>query len=58
MRSMAIMLNFARLLPAVIAELLQQPLPNGYLDYLRHKLRDAAPAPSAGVPKNTLSRDR
>ena len=42
----------------VIAELQQQPLPDGYRDYLRLKLRDAHNATPAGVQKNTFSRDR
>ena len=42
----------------VIAELLQQPIPDGYGDYLRLKLRAAANAPPADVQKNTFLRDR
>jgi len=42
----------------VITELQQNPLPEGYLDYLRLKLRDAAKALPAGVQKNTFSDDR
>ena len=42
----------------VIAELQQQPLPNGYLDYLRLKLRNAANASPADVQKKTFSDDR
>ena len=41
----------------IIAELQQQPLPNGYLDYLRLKLRKIAKSPAA-VQKNTFSDDR
>jgi hypothetical protein len=43
---------------SVIAELQQQPMPEGYLDYLRLKLRRAEAAPSTGVQKNTFSDDR
>lgn len=42
----------------VIAELLQQPLPDGYRDYLRLKLRTAANDSPAAVQKNTILRDR
>jgi hypothetical protein len=42
----------------VIAELQQQPLPDGYLDYLRLKLRTVSKTLSADVQKNTLSDDR
>jgi hypothetical protein len=42
----------------VIAELQQQTLPDGYLDYLRLKLRSAAQARPAGVQKTTFSDDR
>lgn len=42
----------------VILELRQNPLPDGYLDYLRLKLRNAANNPSADVQKNTFSDDR
>ena len=42
----------------VIAEIQQQPLPDGYRDYLRLKLRDAANATPAGVQKTTFLRDR
>src|SRR5688572_31879076 len=38
----------------VITELMQQPLPDGYLDYLRLKLRSAANVPSSPVQKNTF----
>jgi len=42
----------------VIDELLNQPLSEGYLDYLRLKLRNVAARLPAPVQKNTLSRDR
>lgn len=42
----------------VITELQQQPLPNGYLDYLRLKLRNVANQSSAAVQKTTFSDDR
>ena len=42
----------------VITELQQQTLPDGYLDYLRLKLRSAAQARPAGVQKTTFSDDR
>ena len=42
----------------VIAELLQQPIQDGYRDYLRLKLRTAANDSAAAVQKNTLLRDR
>lgn len=42
----------------VIAELLNQPLPDGYLDYLRLKLHNVAARLPAPVQKTTLSRDR
>jgi hypothetical protein len=42
----------------VITELQQNPLPDGYLDYLRLKLRNAAKALPADVQKNTFSGDR
>jgi hypothetical protein len=42
----------------VITELQQNPLPDGYLDYLRLKLRNAAKALPADVQKNTFSDDR
>lgn len=38
----------------VIAELQQQPLPAGYLDYLRLKLHTLGKAPPAEVQKNTF----
>lgn len=41
----------------VIAELKEETLPDGYLDYLRLKLRDATNASPAGVQKNTFLRD-
>jgi hypothetical protein len=43
---------------SVIAELQQQPMPDGYLDYLRLKLRRAEEALSTDVRKNTFSDDR
>jgi hypothetical protein len=42
----------------VITELQQTPLPDGYLDYLRLKLRNAAKGSPADVQKNTFSDDR
>jgi hypothetical protein len=42
----------------VITELQQQPLPEGYLDYLRLKLRNASNTPPAEVQKSTFSDDR
>jgi hypothetical protein len=42
----------------IIAELQQQPLPHGYLDYLRLKLRSVSKALPAEVQKNTFSGDR
>jgi hypothetical protein len=42
----------------VITELQQNPLPDGYLDYLRLKLRNAAKEPPGQVQKNTFSDDR
>ena len=42
----------------VITELQQNPLPDGYLDYLRLKLRNAAKDSPADVQKNTFSDDR
>ena len=42
----------------VIAELLQQSLPDGYCDYLRLKLRSATNESPAAVQKNTFLRDR
>ena len=42
----------------VIDELLNQPLPEGYLDYLRLKLRNAAARLPAPVQKTTFFRDR
>jgi hypothetical protein len=42
----------------VIDELLQQPLPDSYLQYLRLKLRSVSSSPSAAVQKTTLLRDR
>ena len=49
--------SLAYFLP-VIAELQQQPLPNGYLDYLRLKLRNAANALPSHVQRSTFSDDR
>jgi hypothetical protein len=42
----------------IITELQQQTLPDGYLDYLRLKLRSAAKTLPADVQKNTFSDDR
>jgi hypothetical protein len=42
----------------VIDELQQQPLPEGYLDYLRLKLREATKQAPNGVQKTTDSEDR
>ena len=42
----------------VIAELQAHPVPVGYLDYLRLKLRQAATALPADVQKSTFSDDR
>jgi hypothetical protein len=42
----------------VITELLQQTLPDGYLDYLRLKLRSVAKTQPADVQKITFSDDR
>ncbi|HVP47037.1 MAG TPA: hypothetical protein VMT32_10660 [Bryobacteraceae bacterium] len=42
----------------VIAELQQQPLPAGYLDYLRHKFHQAANALPNDGQKKTFSDDR
>ena len=42
----------------VIDELLNQPMPEGYFDYLRLKLRKVTPRLPAGVQKKTFSRDR
>jgi hypothetical protein len=42
----------------VIAELRQQPLPEGYLDYLRLKLRGLSHGQPANVQKKTFSDDR
>ena len=42
----------------VITELQQQPLPDGYLDYLRRKLRSAAKGLPNDVQKSTFSDDR
>lgn len=42
----------------VIDELLQNPLPDSYLDYLRLKLRSLSSNPSAAVQKSTFSLER
>ena len=42
----------------VIEELQQQPLPDGYLDYLRLKFRKLSPPARPDVQKNTFSDDR
>jgi hypothetical protein len=42
----------------VIAELQQQPLPAGYVDYLRLKLRTLSRSLPADVQKTTFSGDR
>jgi hypothetical protein len=42
----------------VIAELQQQSLPDGYLDYLRLKFRDLVQTRPKGVQKKTFSDDR
>ena len=42
----------------VIDELQQQPLPDGYLEYLRLKLQQAAKGQSKHVQKTTFSDDR
>lgn len=49
--------SLAYFLP-VIAELQQQPLPDGYLDYLRLKLQRHSPANRPAVQKTTFSDDR
>jgi hypothetical protein len=49
--------SLAYFLP-VIDELQQQPLPDGYLDYLRLKLEKQPQANRPGVQKSTLSDDR
>jgi hypothetical protein len=49
--------SFAYFQP-VITELQQNPLPDGYLDYLRLKLRNLAKESPAGLQKNTFSDDR
>jgi hypothetical protein len=48
--------SFAYFQPVII-ELQQNPLPDGYLDYLRLKLRNAAKESPAGLQKNTFSHD-
>jgi hypothetical protein len=42
----------------VITELQQQPLPSGYVDYLRLKLRKVSDSLPAEVQKTTFSADR
>lgn len=42
----------------VIDELGEHPAPEGYIDYLRLKLRQAITTPSAEVQKNTSSDER
>ena len=49
--------SLAYFLP-VIAELQQQPLPDGYLDYLRLKLQKQTQANRPDVQKSTFSDDR
>jgi hypothetical protein len=49
--------SLAYFLP-VIAELQQQPLPAGYLDYLRLKLHKLAKAPRPDLEKTTFSNER
>jgi hypothetical protein len=49
--------SLAYFLP-VIEELQQQPLPNGYLGYLRLKLRKLSQPARPDVQKNTFSDDR
>ena len=49
--------SLAYFLP-VIAELQQQPLPNGYGDYLRLKLQKLAQGDRLGVQKSTVLDDR
>lgn len=49
--------SLAYFLP-VIAELQQQPLPEGYLDYLRLKLQRVAQGVRPDVQKSTFSDDR
>ena len=49
--------SLAYFLP-IIAELQQQPLPDGYLDYLRLKLQKQLQANRPDVQKSTLSGDR
>jgi hypothetical protein len=49
--------SLAYFLP-VIEELQQHPLPAGYLDYLRLKLRQLAKAPRPAVQKSTFSDER
>jgi hypothetical protein len=49
--------SFAYFQP-VITELQHNPLPDGYLDYLRLKLRNAAKESPAALQKNTFSDER
>lgn len=49
--------SLAYFLP-VIAEIQQQPLPDGYLDYLRLKLQKLSQTNRPHVQKSTLSDDR
>jgi hypothetical protein len=49
--------SFAYFLP-VVAELQQQPLPDGYLDYLRLKLNRLSQPARPDVQKSTFSDDR
>ena len=49
--------SLAYFLP-VIEELQQQPLPDGYLDYLRLKLRRLSQDDRPGLQKNTFLEDR
>ena len=49
--------SLAYFLP-VIAEIQDQPLPDGYLDYLRLKLSKLSANPRPDVQKTTLLRDR
>lgn len=42
----------------VITELQQEPLPDGYLDYMRRKFQNAVAALPAGVQKKTFPDDR
>jgi hypothetical protein len=49
--------SFAYFLP-VVAELQQQPLPAGYLDYLRLKFSQLSQNPRPDVQKSTFSDER